>query len=178
MTEPEDLAAEYRAFVRQLHKQTIGIVAEVSRYWLQELSPKIVEFTSGVFDQEDDEAEAERSEIADRAGKLQHRLQNEIEPRLNILAYGHPDPDVRRAADVFVGRLNGVLLYHNFIRAKRKEGKSASTAVNLAHSGLRDLRRAAYHAPFRIDRPEPEYDGVGVVEPLASELTDIPEREY
>lgn len=59
-----------------------------------------------------------------------------------------------------------------------KDGKEATTAIQLAHNGLTELRRAAYHAPFRVERPEPEYDGIGVVEPLPSQLTDIPTNEY
>ena len=58
------------------------------------------------------------------------------------------------------------------------DGKNATTAIQLGHSGLTELRRVAYHAPFRVDRPEPEYDGIGVVEPLASQLTDVPPDEY
>jgi hypothetical protein len=177
MGEHDDvLAAEYRAFVRQLHEQTIGIVAEVDRYWMRDLFREVGNFTAAVFDREYDEAE--RKEVWDRCMEIQDVLQNEIQPKLNILAFGHPDPDVRRAADVLGGRLQGVVFYYDVIHAKRKEGEHATTAIQLAHSGMKELRKAAYHAPFRIERPEPEYDGIGIVEPLASQLTSIPRDEY
>jgi hypothetical protein len=176
MSESDVLDAEYRAFVRQLHEQTIGIVSEIDRYWDRELFPEVLFFTSGVFDREYDEAE--RKEASDRGMEIQTKLQNEVLPKLNILAFGHPDPDVRRAADVLGRRMQGVVFYHDVIRARRKDGKNATTAVHLAHSGLTDLRKAAYHAPFRFDRPEPEYDGIGIVEPMASQLTDVPQNEY
>lgn len=176
MSENDVLDAEYRAFVRQLHQQTIEIVAEVDRYWMRVLFPEVTHFSAGVFDREYDEAE--QKEVWDRAMELQRVLQNEVEPRLNVLAFGHPDPDVRRAANVFGRRMQGVVFYHDVLRAKRKDGKEVTTAIQLAHSGLTELRRAAYHAPFRIERPNPEYDGIGVVEPLPSQLTDIPRNEY
>lgn len=33
-------------------------------------------------------------------------------------------------------------------------------AIKLIQDGLTALRRAAYYAPFRIHRPEPDWDGV------------------
>jgi hypothetical protein len=48
MGENDVLDAEYRAFVRQLHAQTIGIVAEVDRWWMQVLYPELSSFTAGV----------------------------------------------------------------------------------------------------------------------------------
>jgi hypothetical protein len=32
--------------------------------------------------------------------------------------------------------------------------------MQLIHDGFKSLRRAAYHAPFRIHRPEPTYEAV------------------
>jgi hypothetical protein len=170
------LDAEYRAFVRQLHEQTIKIVAEVDRYWMRELYREVGNFSADALEREYDEGE--RKEVWDRCMVLQDRLQNEILPQLNVLAYGHPDPDVRRAADVLGQRLQGVVFYYDVIHAKRREGAHATTAIQLAHKGMAELRKAAYHAPFRVDRPAPEYDGLGVGEPLASKLTDVPPEEW
>jgi hypothetical protein len=152
MSENDDvLDAEYRAFVRQLHEQTIGIVAEVDRYWMRELFREVTNFVAGVFDREYDQAE--QKEVWDRCMELQDVLQNEIQPQLNILAFGHPDPDVRRAANVFSGRLQGVVFYHDVIHARRKDGNEVTTAVHLAHKGLKELRRAAYHARSGLSGP-------------------------
>jgi hypothetical protein len=167
------LDAEYRAFVRQLHQQTIEIVVEVDRWWMLVLFREVSDFTAGVFDREPNE-EATKT----RSRQLQDELQSNVEAKLNILAFGHPDPDVRRAANVLSRRLFGAVFYYDTIRAKRKDGAEATTAIQLVHAGLTDLRRAAYHAPFRESRPTPDYDGVGVVEPLPSQLTDIPTQEY
>jgi hypothetical protein len=57
MSENDVLDAEYRAFVRQLHEQTIGIVAEVDRYWMREPFREVTSFAAGVFEREYDEAE-------------------------------------------------------------------------------------------------------------------------
>jgi hypothetical protein len=50
MGENDVLDAEYRAFVRQLHAQTIGIVAEVDCWWMQVLYPELSSFTADPFD--------------------------------------------------------------------------------------------------------------------------------
>lgn len=170
------LDVEYRALVRQLLEQTIMIVAEVDRYWMRDLFREVSHYTSGVFDRE--YTEEERKTSWDRCMEIQTHFQNEVEPQLNILAYGHPDPDVRRAADVLGGRMQGVIFYYDARHARRQDGDGATTAIQLAHAGLKELRRAAYHAPFRVERPAPEYDGSRIVEPLASHLTDIPPDEY
>ena len=52
--------------------------------------------------------------------------------------------------------------------------------IQLVHDGLKKLRRAAYHAPFRIHRPQPEWEGVpiGNSEGLPDEiLARIKERD-
>ncbi|MEH3129166.1 MAG: hypothetical protein PGN27_04295 [Mycolicibacterium neoaurum] len=177
MSEIDDvLDSEYRAFVRQLHERTIGVVAEIDRYWMRELFREVTLFASSVFDREF--TDEQQKESWNRAMELQDKLQKEIEPNLNWLAYGHPDPDVRRAANVVQQRMANVIMYRDAMHAKRDEGRHATTAVQLVHSGMKDLRRVAYHAPFRVRRPEPEYDGIGVVEAVPSRLTDIPRDEY
>jgi hypothetical protein len=80
MGENDVLDAEYRAFVRQLHAQTIGIVAEVDRWWMQVLYPELSSFTAGVFDRE--YTEDQQKEVWDRGMELQTELQNDVLPRL------------------------------------------------------------------------------------------------
>ncbi|WP_131815181.1 hypothetical protein [Mycolicibacterium holsaticum] len=145
-------------------------MAEIDRYWKWELSREVSNFAAGVFDR--DYSDDERKAFWGPQQGAAEQAPNEIEPQLNILAYGHPDPDVRRAADVFGRRMQGVVFCHDVQRARRKDGKEATTAIQLAHTGLRELRRAAYQAPFQVNRPEPDYDGIGIVEPLPSQLNE------
>lgn len=50
-----------------------------------------------------------------------------------------------------------------------------SVAVHLFHDGVARLRRAVYHAPFKTERPEPDFEGhvVGNREPLPERFLEI-----
>ncbi|MCZ0732209.1 hypothetical protein [Mycolicibacterium iranicum] len=167
MSEDSDvLDSEYRELVRQLHPQTISVVVDVNIWWMQVLFREVSMFTASVFDSDFDD-----EKVRERANELQHELQNDVERKLNTLAFGHPDPDVRRAAQAMTDHLFGVIFYYDGMHAKRKDGREATTAIRQAHSGMVELRRAAYHAPFRTSRPTPDYDGVGERQPLPSSIT-------
>lgn len=43
-----------------------------------------------------------------------------------------------------------------------KRDEENSLATQLIHDGFNKLRRAAYHAPFRVHRPEPDWEGVPI----------------
>jgi hypothetical protein len=38
--------------------------------------------------------------------------------------------------------------------------EKSGLAIDLIRNGLKKLRRTAYHAPFRVHRPEPDWEGV------------------
>lgn len=161
MTNSSVLDAEYRAFVKALHPSTVQAVVQIEVWWSQKLFPSVMAIIAGGFDDPLQSTEEE----------LDKEFRHVIGPVVIGLVNGHPDPDVRDAADFLHSRLFGALFYMNPKRAERRDGRESLIAVRRVHDGLSTLRRAVYHAPFRIDRPtDPTWDGVpvGNSEPLPS----------
>lgn len=102
--------------------------------------------------------------------RVDRQWREEIRPALLRLLNGHPDPAVRDAADFFNTRLVGAMvLMHRrpgdpeMPDKEHVDNKTLDTfTIHLVHDGLTKLRRAAYHAPFRVHRPEPEWEGVPI----------------
>lgn len=165
MTVPESdpqLDAEYRAFVRSLHKDTIDTVVEVQR-WLFPDAMRIATLHGY--------KESEEQLVKD----LEADWRDRVEPLLYTLSQGHPDPDVRFAADILDKRLWSLIIVMGdpqHSRAGTRPDDEVGVTIHLVHDGLTRLRRAAYHAPFRVHRPEPDFDGVptGNVEPLPDRM--------
>jgi hypothetical protein len=64
---------------------------------------------------------------------------------------------VREAADLLDKRSSHpILLFRRPGVPSEKRQEENSIAIKLIHDGLTDLRRAAYHAPFHLHRPEPD----------------------
>lgn len=155
------LDAEYRAFVKALHPSTVQAVVQIEVWWHQKLFPSVMAIISGSFDDPLQRPEEE----------LDTEFRHEIGPVVLGLVNGHPDPAVREAADYLQSRIFGTLFYMKPKRAERRDGQEAQIAVRRVHDGLSVLRKAVYHAPFRINRPaDPTWDGVpvGNSEPLPS----------
>jgi hypothetical protein len=154
-TDPELAAmldAEYREFVRSLHKDTIGVIVAVESWWDPAcLRAALLAGAGEVLSREDREC-AHRAESDWRC---------QIHPQLLTLINGHPDPDVRQAADVLDKRTFAlILIFHRPAPPNERQKEENKLAIGLIHDGLKQLRRAAYHAPFRVHRPEPDWDGV------------------
>ena len=69
-----------------------------------------------------------------------------------------PGPEIGAFFDLdgtLVAGFTGVLLTQDTFRPRNR-----GLAIDLIHDGLKKLRRAAYHAPFRVHRPEPDWEGV------------------
>lgn len=163
------LDAEYRAFVKALHPSTVQAVVQIEVWWHQKLFPSVMAIISGSFDDPLQRPEEE----------LDTEFRHEIGPVVIGLVNGHPDPAVREAADYLQSRIFGALFYMNPKRAERQDGQEALIAVRRVHDGLSALRKAVYHAPFRINRPaDPTWDGVpvGNSEPLPSREAAEQER--
>lgn len=157
-----ELDAEYRAFVRSLHKDTIETVLESQHWWESDCFR--IAALGGHSDEEKEMAEA--IELDWRA---------RVHPGLMTLAHGHPDPDVRFAADMLDKRLWSIVMIVRRPHREEPDRKSDDengVAVHLVHDGFTRLRRAAYYAPFRTARPVPDYDGVlvGNNEPLPGRM--------
>lgn len=156
------LDAEYRKLVRSLHRETIDIIVEFQEWWQGvriEDDGTVVRgaFSVAVFAMSRESTE-DLSEEDRRAAKIaEARWRDTIHPRLSILINGHPDPDVREAADVLDKRSFEPIM---MLKGTPRDHDVNSLAIKLIHEGLTALRRAAYYAPFRIHRPEPDWDGV------------------
>lgn len=143
------LDAEYRELVRSLHRETIDIIIAVESWWIPDNFRVAVSAGGGFELNERDQKVAANAEASWR----------DLHRKLAVLINGHPDPDVRQAADILSKRtFAAVMIMTGPLREGRDEENSLAT--QLINDGIIDLRRAAYHAPFRVHRPEPEWDGV------------------
>lgn len=186
MTNPDPelaatLDAEYRELVRSLHRETIEIIVEFEQWWNGvriEDDGTVVRgaFSVSVFAMSRESGEDLSEEDQSAAKIAEADWRNKIHPRLSVLINGHPDPDVREAADVLNKRSFEPMMILN---ATPRSDEVNGLAIDLIHRGLTELRRAAYHAPFRVHRPDPEWDGVptGNAEGLPKDiLKQIKER--
>ncbi|MFD5179762.1 hypothetical protein ACFWM1_28420 [Nocardia sp. NPDC058379] len=163
------LDAEYRALVRSLHKDTIDTIIAVESWWEPHCFRAV---TLGAYAPDDQDP----AELPAETVKLEDQWRNELVPKMSTLIYGHPDPDVRDAADFLVKRLwSMIMILHKYRKRRRQDEDENSVAVHLVHDGFERLRRAAYHAPFRIERPVPRFDGirVGNFEPLPGKMLEL-----
>jgi hypothetical protein len=163
MTDSEILDAEYRAFIKVLHPATVQALVRIEVWWSQKLYPSVSGTSAG----------SKGSPLQRPESELDAEYRHEIGPVLLSLVNGHPDPDVREAADYLKSRLFGALFYMDPTRAERSDGEEATIAIHRVHDGLSQLRKLVYRAPFRDARPPaPTWDGVpiGNTEPLASEV--------
>ena len=160
------LDAEYRSFVKSLHGQSVAAILELERWWKPD-TYRIVALGG---------YEGEGRDSNEVAAALEKHWRQVVEPSLQFLVFGHPDPDVRFAADVLVQRTWSVIMIMTAPRGKGPMGADEmSVAVHLFHDGLARLRRAVYHAPFKTERPEPDFEGhvVGNREPLPERFLEI-----
>lgn len=165
--EPDtQLDAEYRALIRSLHEDTIKAVVAVQNWWEPDVNRITV--LGGYA--------GEKEELL--AKTLEHKWRTKVHPRLLTLSQGHPDPDVRFAADILDKRLwSAVRLLGESRRGDGIEPADhdvTSVTVHLIYDGFARLKKATYHAPFRIHRPVPDFDGfsVGNREPLPGRMLD------
>lgn len=156
------LDAEYRQLVRSLHRETIDIIVEFQEWWdgvRIEDDGTVVRgaFSVAIFAMSRESTEDLSEEDQHAAKNAEARWRDTVHPRLSVLINGHPDPDVREAADVINKRsFEPIMILNGTPRGDEVNG----LAIKLIHDGLTALRRAAYYAPFRIHRPEPDWDGV------------------
>lgn len=159
------LDAEYRAFIRSLHKDTIDTIIAAEKWW--DDCFRIVSLGGDA---------AKEADSEDSAEAIEADWRQTVRLRILTLINGHPDPDVRFAADILVKRLWSVVLILTRLRREsdRRREEEDTVAIHLVHDGFERLRRAAYHAPFRITRPSPTYDGVpiGNSEPLPGKMLE------
>jgi hypothetical protein len=152
------LDAEYREFVRSLHKDTIAVIVAFESWWTgaQVKTPGC--FTPAVLAGAGHELRARDQRAAAVAEEEWRRT---IHPKLSMLINGHPDPDVREAADVLDKRsFEPIVMFDRPPAENKSQSEENKLAIRLIHDALTKLRLAAYHAPFRVHRPEPDWNGV------------------
>lgn len=168
MSDSEVLNAEYRAFIKALHPATVDTLLAVEAFWTQKLFPSVVAVSAR------DASEVDRGPdpLERPEAELDAEWRREIRSKLLNLVHGHPDPDVREAADFLSSRLYGAIFYMAPERAAREGGEESRIAVRRVHDGITNLARAIYHAPFRVERPTPTYEGlpIGNSEPMPSRV--------
>ncbi|WP_415668968.1 hypothetical protein [Williamsia muralis] len=152
------LDAEYRTLIRSLHQDTIRTILVAQTWWEGDV------FTVAVSGGYDPEAVDGASDSQSATAALNADWRGRVHTALLTLVHGHPDPDVRFAADVLTKRLWSISLLLGKRRPAESDWDSRMENVNgvtvhLVHDGFTRLRRAAYHAPFRVERPVPTYQG-------------------
>lgn len=107
MSDSEVLEAEYRAFVKALHPASIDALIAVEDFWSQRIWPSI------------DRSAREGS--ADKTGlqKVSEAYKRTAGSRLLTLVLGHPDPDVRAAADELQAVLSTIISTHIYAALRR-----------------------------------------------------------
>ncbi|MFE3195839.1 hypothetical protein ACFXHA_43050 [Nocardia sp. NPDC059240] len=144
MTDSEVLAAEYRAFVKALHPASIEVLVVVDGFWSHRLYPSIPQ---------EHEEMPERDEVL----KVFTEYKSTVTPQLLTLVSGHPDPDVRDAAEMTLSSLGHVIMFLAHLTPNEVAGGAAR--IEKVLDNLKALRNALYRAPFRIERPEPRFTG-------------------
>lgn len=146
MADSEVLAAEYRAFIKTLHPAAIQALVAVEGFWANRVYP---------FIPREDEDPLTNPEVTERI--LQ--FEREVKPQLMTLVCGHPDPDVRDASETLLRRMNAAIYYLDPDNLKLVADSKLEKVIADMVDSLQDLRRTLYHAPFRIERPEPRFNG-------------------
>ncbi|WP_156747657.1 hypothetical protein, partial [Nocardia sp. 852002-51244_SCH5132740] len=134
MNDSGTLDAEYRAFIKALHPATVETVVAVDTFW-DDLYPAIVDVAERALEDRDPDPRD--------PGELDfyREWRETIRPKLLTLVAGHPDPDVRNAAEVLDKRLRNALFYMNPTHAASEKGEEVTVALDRGHDGLADLRR-------------------------------------
>lgn len=143
---------ERREFVRQQHSQTVDLVVDVDLFVRSIRSDAI-----GGADDED----------ATRA-LIEERWEGDLLRRVRHARFGHPDPDVRRAAEVIEDEMWPFITMakHAYV-----EGDSAPwnydydkrrPIAKAMEAALAELRRSVYAAPHRDLPRNVDYDGAEI----------------
>lgn len=155
---------ERRQFVRELHRETVDLVVDLD-LWARSLRASAV---AGATDA-DDVAQAE--EI------IQSGWERDLLRRVRRARFGHPDPDVRDAAEAVDDEI-----WPFIIMARSPEKESGSfpptktpearqRVVKSLDGAMVELRRATYAAPHR-DVPGIRYTGAELPSRLARAMAD------
>lgn len=141
--------AERRAFVRDLHAETVDLVVDLALF-VRSLAARVVTSPNSPA-----EAKAARDQV-------EQRWEGDLMRRVRRAEFGHPDPDVREAAEQLFDDMWPFIVaaghcVDDRFAGKREPGEGAR-AWDTVRDSLAELRRAVYAAPHR-DVPAIRYDG-------------------
>jgi hypothetical protein len=142
---------ERREFVRRLHAETVDMVVDLDLF-VRSIRAAAV---AGPDDQK---------ELAEVEANIESRWERDLLRRVRRARFGHPDPDVREAAEAIDDEMWPYLVMarsrhqelHTVPRPKTSEQRS--DAVKAVERSMVKLRRAVYSAPHR-DVPNIRYSG-------------------
>ncbi|MEV8183288.1 hypothetical protein [Specibacter sp. NPDC078692] len=142
---------ELRAFVRELHPTTVD--------WVVDLDLLLRELRSRSVSGESSDTQTNFSQ------KVESSWEGDLVGRTRKIRYGHPDPDVRTAAEDFENAfIPLVVSARTTDDQRRSSGWALLTAqeyqdlLDPAEIALEQLRATVYEAPRR-DVPKNSYDG-------------------
>jgi hypothetical protein len=143
---------ELRQFVRELHPSTVDTVADLDLFVRELRSPAL--------------GPADDKEIASVRKRIRKGWEGDLLPRMRRLRYGHPDPDVRRAAEVMEDEMWPLMSMaktpeegHPNWPSKPPTQERRGEVLNAAEAALAQLRLAVYNAPRRDVPRKHDYTG-------------------
>lgn len=143
--------AELRQFVRDQHGETVSTVADLDLFMRQIRAAVVVGRESFMV-----------GGLTAREAIEQH-WEGDLLRRLRILKFGHPDPDVRAAADRMEDAMWPYLTMAESPRerpgARSLPEESRTNALEYASEAMRLLRSAVWSAPRRNVPASARYDG-------------------
>lgn len=143
---------ELRQFVRDLHPATVDTVVDLDLFVRELRSPAL--------------GPADEKEVQHVRKRAKKGWEGDLLPRMRRLRYGHPDPDVRHAAEVMEDEMWPLIVtartpeegYPGGV-VKPPTPERRARVLEAAEAALADFRLAVYNAPRRDIPRKHDYTG-------------------
>ncbi len=141
---------ELRQFVRELHPSTVDTVTDLDLFVRELRSPAL--------------GPADDKEVKSVRKHIRRGWEGDLLPRMRRLRYGHPDPDVRHAAEVMEDEMWPLMNMaktpeHPSWPSKPPTQERRGEVLNAAEAALAQIRLAVYNAPRRDVPRKHDYTG-------------------
>lgn len=142
---------ESRAFVRQLHNETVDAVADMDLL-MREIRASVI-------------AGIDQGKVDKLRSIIKDKWEGDLLRRVRRVRFGHPDPDVQAAAEQIEDDFWPYLAVAErvddgsipFLRPLTLEDRAATSEA--MENAIVEFRRAVYHAPIRKRPKKARYDG-------------------
>lgn len=155
---------ELRGFIRELHPETVAWVADLDLFVRELRGVALI----GPWDED------EQARVRDTVAQ---KWDGDLLRRTRLTRFGHPDPDVRQAAEVMEDEMWPIIVNAKKLDREAIElGMGAPTdeqrarVLDAGEAALAELRRAVYAAPRRDVPRDSGYDGKDMPSRLARAL--------